>query len=266
MTPDAPGSGHDFGALVARLRASSGLPQKELARRLRITRAYLANIERGELPGPNVLAALVEWYPASGEELRQRYDEAKARRGGAPAATSAPGGAEDELDAMFRRRSSAINPRLEGTWYALWLTTVEDAENVNSEELTFRWHRDALQISNAAPSPENPKGGYLWRAQCQVHDNRYIVGTYVSLDPLNRSAGTLYLVLHRSGTYLLGHWAGCNYDSDWAHGLVAISRDEARLPELLDQHVASFPAMPYWGAPRRPARTENAEDTEREPA
>ena len=252
MTSDAPGSGHAFGALVARLRSSSDLPQKELARRLGVARSYLANIERGELPGPNVLAALIEWYPSSEDELRQLYDDARARRtpNGLLPAPSAPDGAEDELDAMFRR-SSGINPRLEGTWHALWLTTVEAQENVNSEELTFRWHRDTLQITNAAPSRENPKGGYLWRARCHLHDNQFIMGTYVSLDPLNRSKGTLYLVIHRSGSFMLGHWVGCNYDSDWAHGLVAIGRDAEQLPALLREHVAAFPAMPYWSAPLR---------------
>ena len=110
------------------------------------------------------------------------------------------------------------------------------------------------------PSRENPKGGYLWRARCHLHDNQFILGTYVALDPLNRSKGTLYLVIHRSGSFMLGHWVGCNYDSDWAHGLVAIGRDAEQLPALLREHVAAFPAMPYWSAPlqhdaERPERT-----------
>jgi transcriptional regulator with XRE-family HTH domain len=265
MTGDIPGSGHDFGALVAHLRVASGLPQKELARRLNIARPYLANIERGaEVPGPAVVGALTEWYPNHAEELRRCYEAARARRsrGGPTAASVSPGASEDEID-MFWRRASGINPRLEGTWHALWLTTVEDQENVNAEVLTFTWRREWLRITNEAASPDNPKGGYLWRAECRLHDNRYLTGTYVSLDPLNTSKGTLYLVLHRSGSHLLGHWVGANYDSDWAHGLVAIARDPAQLPALLRQHVASFPAMPYWSAPQRPAE---AEHPEHEPA
>jgi transcriptional regulator with XRE-family HTH domain len=260
MTSNAAGSGHAFGALVARLRTASGLPQKELARRLGIARPYLATIERGELPGPNVLAALAEWYPAHADELRRCYDTARAHRAGAaPTATpGTPGDPEDEID-MFWRRASGINPQLEGTWHALWLTTVEDQENVNAEVLTFSWRREWLRITNEAPSPDNPKGGYRWRAECRLHDSRYLTGTYVSLDPLNTSKGTLYLVLHRSGTYLLGHWAGANFDSDWAHGLVAIARDPAHLPALLRAHVAAFPAMPYWPAPTRREEAERPE-------
>jgi hypothetical protein len=178
-------------------------------------------------------------------------------------ALSTPNGAEDELYGAMFRRSAGINPRLEGTWHALWLTTVEDDENVNTEELSFRWHRDTLQINSATPGPENPKGGYLWRAECRLHDNQYIRGTYASLHPINRSKGTLYLVLHRPGAFMLGHWVGANYDSDWAHGPVAIARDAERLPALLRNPIASFPAMPYWGAPLRRAESERPE---REPA
>jgi hypothetical protein len=210
-----------------------------------ISRPYLANIERGELPGPAVVAALAAWYPADAEALRRLYDDARA-------GAAAPAGGEDELyDAMFRR-SAGINPRLEGRWHALWLTTVEHEAVLAEQPLTAKWSREHLHLSNDAPSPQNPKGGYLWRAQCRLYDNTYLLGTYVAVDPLNRSKGTLYLVLHRSGTYLVGHWTGCNYDSDFAHGLVAVARDAARLPALLREHVASYPAMPYWGPPRPP--------------
>lgn len=130
-----------------------------------------------------------------------------------------------EEDAARARRSRG-ELRLAGVWHAIWKTQVEQAVNINTEVVDLRHgRRGTITLANREPSPENELGGYLWTAECRLHDGLYLMGSYVARDPIVRSKGTLYYHLHASGTYWLGRWVGVNYDSELATGLTVLARD-----------------------------------------
>ncbi|KKQ16241.1 hypothetical protein A3E66_02130 [Candidatus Daviesbacteria bacterium RIFCSPHIGHO2_12_FULL_37_16] len=166
---------------------------------------------------------------------------------------------------MFFKRTSFNNRVVQGEWHALWQTSVEHSENINFEVIDLQWKGEYLYIANRSKSEQNPDGGYLWKAQCSVYDSQYVIGTYVAIEDSVMARGTIYLVIHRSGRHMLGHWMGCNFDSEWAHGLMAMAQERERLAELLERHVQEFPSMPYWSGPdRSEARSDNHERTTNE--
>lgn len=236
-------SGHAFADLVRQLRGST--KQEQFAVAIGVSRPTLANVETGRRPGPRVLDGLKARFPQRAAELEEAYRRSRNESTVGIANRSIETASDEDM--FFRR--AGISTQLEGTWHALWQTTVESLEVVNAEVLSLKWHGDQLFIENEAPSPDNPKGGYLWRAQARLYDNQYIMGTYIAKDPIVRAKGTLFLLIHTSGTFMLGHWVGCNYDSDWAHGLVAIAREPHRLRDLLVSHIRNYPPLPYWPAP-----------------
>jgi transcriptional regulator with XRE-family HTH domain len=130
--------------------------------------------------------------------------------------------------------------RLTGTWHAIWQTRVEGEESLDTEIVDIRQGRHhVLIMENQERSPENPIGSFLWRAECRVYDGHYLMGTYAAREPNIRSKGTLYFALHASGTFMLGRWAGVNYDSEMATGLSVLARDAQVARAKLEAQVAA---------------------------
>jgi hypothetical protein len=137
---------------------------------------------------------------------------------------------------MFLARSASV-AAISGEWFALWQTTVDGEEVMNVEEISIDGlRRNRIRISNRSVSPENAQGGYLWTSECRYFDNQYILGTYIAVEKSVRSKGVLQLSLHRSGKFLEGQWAGCNYDFDYAHGLVVMARQVSDLEPRMARH------------------------------
>lgn len=229
------------GDVLRAIRAELGLKQDELAERLDYHRSVVSNAEAGR----EISAAYLQRFG-------EHFPEVKPRLAGVRPTAARPRVSERQeplgavaLSDMFFRRSDRTT-ELDGEWFALWETTAEHHEVLNSEKIIFKMKRDgSLLIQNIAISDENPEGGYLWIAQGRVFDNQYILGTYIPREPNVRSKGCLYLVIHPSGRFITGQWVGCNYDGDWARGLVVISRAEDRLHELMDSHRQQLPSIPY---------------------
>jgi hypothetical protein len=122
---------------------------------------------------------------------------------------------------------------LSGQWYAIWQTTAEGLPNINSELVTLTQHGASLVLENVARSPENPLGGYLWRGEADLVDNQYLIGAYAATERRVSSKGTLFFIVSRSGTYLVGKWVGCNLDSNFSWGFGVLAQDkEAGLEKL----------------------------------
>ena len=144
------------------------------------------------------------------------------------------------IESIRQRKNSGGRDKIDlsGTWYAVWQTTVEGKENINSELLDIAHKRGKLTIENKEKSPENKLGGYLWRAQCGIYDNAHIIGCYVSRERNVVSKGSLYFSLNRSGNFMLGKWVGCNYDYEltWGNGVIAKDKQVAiaKMRELLN--------------------------------
>ena len=115
---------------------------------------------------------------------------------------------------------------LSGTWYAVWQTTVEQKENINTEVLQIKQKGDKVILENIAKSPENPLGGYLWRGECKLYDNEHLVGHYLTREPNVISKGSMYFLLNRVGNFMVGKWVGCNYDYEFTWGYSVIAKDK----------------------------------------
>jgi transcriptional regulator with XRE-family HTH domain len=233
------------GELLRQIRHSVGdESQEKFAKRLPVSRGVIANAETGRGFSSVTLALLREAFPA----LREITDEIGALLDAevdAPARSIVAGADnDDEQTEMFTRRSSSATA-LAGDWFALWESTADREEVINSEQIVIRVKGSGLVvIENVEVSPENPEGGYLWRAEGRVYDNRTYLGTYISRTH-GLSKGCLYMVIQPSGRQMNGQWIGCNFDGDWARGLVVFARKPDRLPALLDKHRSQIPVLPY---------------------
>jgi hypothetical protein len=118
---------------------------------------------------------------------------------------------------------------LSGTWYAVWQTTVEGKENINTEVLQIKQKGDKIIMENIEKSPENKLGGYKWKGVCKIYDNEHILGYYLPREPNVISKGVMYFLLNRVGNFMIGKWVGCNYDYEftWGYGVIAKDRDFA---------------------------------------
>jgi transcriptional regulator with XRE-family HTH domain len=229
-------SSHEYGAIIRAHRKRLRLSLKDFAFRIGMSGAGLGNAERGvtNLSQSSLQSIVLHFRELEGP-LRPWLDSDWS-----PKSNAATGGDDDpfELLCEVRREPS-------GEWFALWQTSVHNEENLNTEEIDIGWRWRVMRVRNRDISQENPEGGYKWEAQCRVFDNKYILGTYVARDGITRSKGTLYMVVHTSGRFIHGHWVGCNYDHDWAEGLVAFSRSKEDLRARLNEHLEHRPRMPY---------------------
>lgn len=118
---------------------------------------------------------------------------------------------------------------LSGTWYAVWQTTAEGKENINTEVLRIKQKRNKITMENLEKSAENKLGGYLWRAETTLYDNEHIIGHYLPSERNIVSKGTLYFLLNRVGNFMVGKWVGCNYGHNftWGFGVIAKDKDFA---------------------------------------
>lgn len=185
---------------LATLRKRRGWSQEALATRMQVDHTTVSKWERGlQVPPEQTRHRLAGVFDVPVVQL---------------------GFAEGEVDV------GDGSLKLAGLWHAIWQTRVEGEESLDTEVVDVRQRRrDVLTLENRERSPENRIGGFLWRGECRVYDGHYLMGTYVAREPNIRSKGTLYYVLHASGTFMLGRWAGVNYDSEMATGLSVLARD-----------------------------------------
>lgn len=51
----------------------------------------------------------------------------------------------------------------DGTWHAVWETSIQGTHNLDFEEIRITQRRNKLTLENAAISEDNPEGGFLYR-------------------------------------------------------------------------------------------------------
>lgn len=134
----------------------------------------------------------------------------------------------------YIREHGAISKKdkvnLSGEWHTIWQTSAEGKEVINSEVLTIKQKGHHIVLENIVKSPENTLGGYLWRGEADIYDNRYVIGDYLPREKNIISKGSLYFVLNRVGQFMLGKWVGCNYDYEftWGFGVIAKEKNVAQ--------------------------------------
>ena len=210
-----------YSRLMKEARSESKKSVRELSELVGVAETTWRNAEVGR-GTPGVFTHIELAFPERANEIKAAWEEFRESQ-------SKGSGADRSMFIQKRSRR-----RLDGVWYALWQTTTDGVEILNTEILKAAWgHRGVLVISNEAPSEENPIGGYLLSANLELHDNSYMMGTYVPLDETTQSRGTMFGVLHRSGKSVRGIWAGCNYDSDLTSGKFVLSRSSENLRKLM---------------------------------
>ncbi|MCU1479801.1 MAG: helix-turn-helix transcriptional regulator [Subtercola sp.] len=219
---------------LKRLRERLGISQIELGRRVNRSRSVISNAESGREFSRFLLDEL--------RKLDAQFSEATASYSSDKWKPNSAQGEDDNdaIDEMFLLRSASV-AAVSGDWFALWETTVNMSEVLNVESIEINaLSRNRIQISNKAISEDNEEGGYLWTSECRFFDNQYLLGTYIALDKATRSKGSLQLALHRSGKYIEGQWIGCNYDFEFANGLVVMARDPDHLRGRMEIHRNSM--------------------------
>jgi transcriptional regulator with XRE-family HTH domain len=224
--------------------------QENLAQQVGCSRSLIAAIESGTTPTESVLQKLLAAFPEQDRTVLRNTFEAREVLGEA-IPESERGSEQYEHDMIGRFISVRWFPEVDltGQWNAMWLTTVNGKENRNRElvHVRRRWN-STWEFSNESVSEDNPEGGYLWVAKLELFDNKYILGFYCARDRGILPKGTLCLELQTNGREILGVWDGLNFDTMWAHGLVALCRSDGRSSDAgaaLDRFIKSRPKMPY---------------------
>jgi hypothetical protein len=134
-------------------------------------------------------------------------------------------------EAAPKGRRPVLSVDLSGRWYAVWQSTVDGRECVNSEVVDITQRGTRIMMRNLNRSLENPRGGYLWRGELKLYDNSRLMGHYVSAEPNVTAKGVFYFLLNHIGQFMSGKWVGCNHDFDLTWGFGVLARDIERARE-----------------------------------
>ena len=235
---------------IKQARKRLGWTQDSLGEKVGCSRSLIAAIEGGKLPTPGVLQRMLAALPEAHSNALRNTSEARLVLSALNENDESAGEQRDEdMIGHFinLRRSPEVD--LTGDWNAMWLTTVRGRENRNRElvHVRRRWN-GSWEFSNDAVSDDNPEGGYLWVARLELFDNRHILGYYCARERAVLAKGTLCLELQPNGREILGVWDGLNFDTMWAHGLVAMCQTTAKYSDpdaALDRFISTRPKMPY---------------------
>lgn len=124
---------------------------------------------------------------------------------------------------------------LTGEWWASWQTFKDGDEVITAQQVRIRQQADLLDLETITRGIDVEDGGYLWRGQLRLWDNRVLMGWYAANDASVASKGTLYFVLHPHGQELEGKWVGTSYEGDLVAGWGGLAKSEGRARSLIDQ-------------------------------
>jgi len=223
--------------------------QEDLAHQVTYSRSHIASIEGGKYPTAPMLMKLLTVFGEAEASIIKATPEARKIIADDPGLQGDDTQLNEDMvqQFMFPRRTSEID--LSGPWHAMWLTTSGGVENRNREAINIRrrWN-GTWEFSNEEISEDNPDGGFLWAARMDLFDRRHILGHYCARDISVLAKGTLCLEVQPNGREIFGVWNGLNFDTMWAHGLVAMCRAGSRSTDpgiALDRFAAARPKMPY---------------------
>jgi hypothetical protein len=126
---------------------------------------------------------------------------------------------------------------ISGQWYARWQTTTAGKELFNNENLNIKQRGRRLMIENESISPDNPRGGYMWRGELTLYGDQHFIGWYTAKNRSIISKGALYFVLTHDGPCLLGKWVGCNIDYSMTWGFAVIAKHSNDLEPAMQELI-----------------------------
>ena len=134
------------------------------------------------------------------------------------------------------------NIHIDGEWFAAWQTSVNNEELLNTESLKIKQVGNQIIINNCERSPENPKGGYLWKAKLTFYQGRNLMGWYFPIKSENNSSkGIMYMAYFSPRKEFYGKWVGSGYDGELEVGFLVFAKTRERAKELLQVLIAKHP-------------------------
>jgi hypothetical protein len=137
--------------------------------------------------------------------------------------------------------ANGVLPELSGLWYASWQSWHDNRELLGVQQVRMHQRGDlitweALDRGHTGDGDvfTVEDGGYLWRGELRLWDNKLLIGWYAADDGSVLSKGAVHLVLHPHGQTLTGRWIGLSYDGDHETGLGAMARTEGGVKALMD--------------------------------
>ena len=126
---------------------------------------------------------------------------------------------------------------LSGEWWMAWQTSQHGQEVITMQTVMLTQQDDLIHVQTTSRGNVTvEEGGYDWRGELRLWDNKVLMGWYAAADGAVNSKGTLYFVLHTHGDSAQGVWAGLSHDGDLLSGWGALGHDEdevhAQITEL----------------------------------
>jgi hypothetical protein len=131
---------------------------------------------------------------------------------------------------VYRDRREAIeNQRvdLSGTdWFAAWQASVDSEVVINTESISITQRGSHVLMHNNERSPENPRGGYLWKAALTFSHGETLMGWYYPNKIENlTSRGILFFTYDAQRRLFMGKWVGKAIDGKLCNGYACISKN-----------------------------------------
>lgn len=146
------------------------------------------------------------------------------------------------LELVGEGPSQRIN--LTGEWWMSWQTSSSGLDQVTAQTVQFMQQEDlvtmqttsrgTVDLSDGTRGPLSVEdGGYHWRGELRLWDNRLLIGWYAATDGSVASKGSLYFGLGTHGDSARGIWTGMSRDGDLLSGWGALGTSEAQVVDLV---------------------------------
>lgn len=139
---------------------------------------------------------------------------------------------------------------LTGEWWMSWQTSSEGRDQVTAQTVQFMQQDDLIALQTTSRGTVNgpegtrvpltlEEGGYHWRGEMRLWDNRVLMGWYAANDGGVSSKGSLYFGLQTHGEDARGIWTGTSRDGDLLSGWGALGRSEDQVVQLVQDLKAT---------------------------
>jgi transcriptional regulator with XRE-family HTH domain len=139
---------------------------------------------------------------------------------------------------------------LTGEWWMSWQTSSNGRDQVTAQTVQFMQQDDLITMQTTSRGTVDSdgeqrvpltveNGGYHWRGELRLWDNRTLIGWYAANDGGVASKGSLYFGLHTHGDIARGIWTGTSRDGDLLSGWGALGSSEDQVVQLVRELKAT---------------------------
>lgn len=139
---------------------------------------------------------------------------------------------------------------LTGEWWMSWQTSSDGRDQVTAQTVQFMQQDDLITLQTTSRGTVDDgagtrgpisveDGGYHWRGELRLWDNRLLIGWYAAVDGGVASKGSLYFGLGAHGDIAHGIWTGMSRDGDLLSGWGALGASEVQVVDLVRELKAT---------------------------